>query len=307
MIIGYIKKERKLKNPFQGIEIRSFDNNYIITIQNEEKNRVKKKLVKHIRKLKIEAIVFSKELEGNFKNEICEMLENNIRIINGKKLMEYMEFDILTYILEKQQVNCKQEDIYIVFKKDSSLDLNFLKIFIENFRMTNIVTNEMERLKNVQDNLLEQDNILIAVSNNKKKALKRAKYILNINLTKEELEKYKIDRDAIIVNIKENVKLDNPSFNGINVNYFTIKVPDEYSEKFEEIGGKFDLVKMYESVLFKENFHKAKIEKIQERISRDGIKVDKIIGNNGEIREEEITKNTQKIHKQNLDKMRKLV
>lgn len=303
MIIGYIKKERKLKNPFQGIEIRSFDNNYIITIQNEEKNRVKKKLIKYIRKLKIEAIVFSKELEGNFKNEICEMLENNIRIINGKKLMEYMEFDILTYILEKQQANCKQEDIYIIFKKDSSLDLNFLKIFIENFRMTNVVTNDIERLKNVQDNLLEQDNILIAVSNNKKKALKRAKYILNINLTKEELEKYKINRDAIIVNIKENVKLDNPSFDGINVNYFKIKVPDEYNEKFEEIGENFEFAKMYESILFKEEVQKKKLENVQERIKKDEIRISEIIGNNGTISEKEL----QKIHKQNLDKTRKLV
>ena len=302
MIIGYIKKERKLKNPFQGIEIRSFDNNYIITIQNEEKNRVKKKLIKYIRKLKIEAIVFSKELEGSFKNEICEMLENNIRIINGKKLMEYMEFDILTYILEKQHANCKQEDIYIIFKKDSSLDLNFLKIFIENFRMTNVVTNDIERLKNVQDNLLEQDNILIAVSNNKKKALKRAKYILNINLTKEELEKYKINRDAIIVNIKENVKLDNPSFDGINVNYFKIKVPDEYNEKFEEIGENFEFAKMYESILFKEEVQKTKLENVQERIKKDEIRISEIIGNNGTISEKEL----QKIHKQNLDKTRKL-
>ena len=28
-------------------------------------------------------------------------------------LMEYMEFDILKYVLEKQQVNMKQEDVYI--------------------------------------------------------------------------------------------------------------------------------------------------------------------------------------------------
>ena len=67
----------------------------------------------------------------------------------------------------------KQEDIYIVFKREQGLDLNFLKRFIENFKTANIVTNDIERLKNVQDNLLENDGILIAVSNNKKKALKQ--------------------------------------------------------------------------------------------------------------------------------------
>ena len=303
MIIGYIKKERKTKKVFKGIEIRSFDNNYIITVYQEDSNRIKKKLIKYIRKLNIEAIVFSKELEGEFKNEIYNELEENIKIVNGKMLMEYMEFDILKYVLEKQQVNMKQEDVYILFKRDPRLDLNSLKIFIENFRMTNIVTNDIEKLRNVQENLLEKDNILIAVSNNKKKALKRAKYIININLTKEELEKYKINREAIIINIKEDVKYDNPSFDGINVSYFKIDVPDEFIEKFEEIGENFDLEKMYESILLKEDMQKKKLESVYERIKKDGVYVSGIIGNNGNISDKELLK----IHKVNLDKMRKLV
>ena len=83
------------------------------------------------------------------------------------------------HVLNKQKKNMKQEEIYIIFKKCSNLDLNFLKRFIEGFRIVNIVTNDLERLKNVQDNLLENDGILISVSNNKRKALKRAKYIFN--------------------------------------------------------------------------------------------------------------------------------
>lgn len=303
MVIGYIKKERKGNKIFRGIEIRSFDNNYVMTVYDEEKNSIKKKLVKYIRKLNIEAIVFSKELEGNFKNAICEILQSNVRIINGKTLMEYMEFDIIEYILKKQQANIKQEEIYIVFKKDSTLDLNFSKVFIENFRMTNIVTNDVERLKNIQENLMKNDNILISVSNNKKKALKRAKYILNINLTKGELEKYKISREAVIINVKEDVKYDNSAFDGININYFKIGLPDEYIEKFEEIGKNFDSVKMYESILLKNDIQKTKIENAYKRINKDGIVISAIIGNNDEISDEEL----QKINKLNLDKMHKLV
>lgn len=294
MVIGYIKKERKTKRKFRGIEIKSLDNNYIITIFDEEKNKIKRKLAKYIQKLNIEALVFSVELDGKFKSDVCDIIENNIRIINGRKLMEYMEFDIFKYILNKQKANIKQEDIYIVFKKDSDIDLNFLKEFIENFRLTNVVTNDIEKLKNVQENLLENDNILISVSNNKKKALKRAKYILNVNLTKEELEKYKINREAIIVNIKENVKYNSASFDGINISNFKIEVPDEFVEKFEEIGGKFDLVKLYESILFKNDIKKSKLENIYERIHNDNIKITELLGNNGIISENEL----QKIYKQ---------
>ena len=295
MIVAYIKEERLNKSffqNFQGIEIGFVDNNYIIAIHDKEKKSIQKRLVKKIYKLKIDAIVFSKELEGKFKDDICEQLklDDNIRVqmLNGKKLMEYMEFDIMKYILEKQKHNMKQEDIYIIFKKDNSLNLNFLIKFIENFRMTNVVTNDITRLKNVQDNLLNNENILISVSNNKKKALRRAKYVLNVNLTTEELGKYNINRNAVIINIRENVKYSSSGFEGVNVNYFDINVPDEFEEKFEQIGNDFDLVKLYESLLLAESFGEISTEKVYEKIVRDEISISKIIGVNGKISDEEL-------------------
>lgn len=295
MVIAYIKEER-LNNSFfqnfQGMEIGIVDNNYIIAIHDKDKKSIQKRLVKKIYKLKIDAIVFSKELEGKFKDDICEMLKLddniNVKMINGKKLMEYMEFDIMKYILEKQKHSMRQEDIYIIFKRDNSLNLNFLVRFIENFRMTNVVTNDIARLKNVQDNLLDNENILISVSNNKKKALRRAKYVLNVNLTTEELAKYNINRNAVIINIRENVKYSNPGFEGVNVNYFDIKVPDEFDEKFEQMGNNFDLVKLYESILIAENFGEASTEKVYEKIARDEIQVKNVIGINGRISDEEL-------------------
>lgn len=296
MIIGYIKEENLKNNIFSGIEIKRFDNNYILVIsrKKKDKDRIKKRLVKYIKKLEIDALVFSKELENDFKPSICEMLQDEkVRILNGKKVMEFMEFEIVKYVLDKQKVYMKQEEIYIIFKKSSLLDLNFLKRFIEKFRIVNIVTNDIERLKNVQDNLLENDGILISVSNNKRKALKRAKYILNINLSKDELEKYKINRDAIIINIGEDVRYNSPSFDGININYFNIKCPDEYMEKYEQIGNNFDLVQLYESTLLSDNMQKREIEDIYERIERDGIRITDVIGNNGKICDEELLQVTQ--------------
>ena len=279
MTIAYIKEEKKT-NFFQGVEIENFENNYVITIYDKKKNRVKNKLVKYINKFKIDTLVFSEDLK-EYKEEICKMMQDYIVVINGRKVMEFLQFDIMKYILEMQNKDIRQEEVYIIFKKDNSLDLNFLKIFIENFRMTNIVTNDLERLKNVQDNLLYNDNILISVSNNKKKALKRAKYILNVNLSKEELEKYRINREAIIVTIKEDVQYDDISFAGINVRYLEIEFPDEYLERFERLGTKFDNVKIYESVLLKERMDKRKMEEVHERIKNDGVRVTALIGNNG--------------------------
>ena len=304
MIIGYIKEEQSHNKLFKGIEIKKYYNNYIIIIHNKHKIKTRRKLIKISKKLKIDAMVFSKELEGNFKQDVLSMLKDSrMEILNGKYLMKLMQFDIVKYVLNKQNNNMRQEDIYVVFKKDEKLNLDYLKQFIENFRMVNIITNDVARFKNIQDNLLENDGILISVSNNKRKALKRAKYILNVNLSKDELEKYKINRDAIIINIQENVKYDDSNFDGINVNYFEIKVPDELQEKFEKIGGNFDDAILYESMLLSENIQKKKIEDATERISKDDICITSLIGNNGIIRDEELVK----INKMNLDKMRKLV
>ena len=229
--------------------------------------------------------------------------KTNVQILIGKKLMEFMEYEIVKYVLDKQNTNSKQEDVYIIFKKTDKLNLDFLKKFIENFRMVNIVTNDIEKLKRIQDNLLDDEGTLISVSNNKKKALKRAKYIVNINLNKEELNKYTVNRDAIIINIQENVKYDKTSFDGININYFDIQCPDEFVEIFEQIGENFDIVQMYESMIFRDNMHKTQLDNVYKRISEDGIQITGLIGNNGRITDEEL----QKIHKLNLDKIRKLV
>lgn len=293
MFIAYIE-EIENKKYFKKVDIRKFDNNYIIAINLKDEIKIKKKLIKYILKFKINALIFSKSLERKFESEFKEYIAQkniNIEIINGKKVMEFMQFDILQYIMEKQGTDMKQENIFIVFKNEKNLKLDFLTKFIENFRMTNIVTNEVAKFRNIQDNLLENENILISVSNNKRKALKRAKYILNINLKKEELEKYNINRNAIIINIRENIIFDNLNFDGININNINIKLPDELIEKFEVLKNKYDIKKIYESILLCENIRSMDVEKIYENIKKDEIGIEEIIGNNGIINDEELLKN----------------
>ena len=277
MSIGYIKKEKLNKNLFRKIDIQKYNENYIFTVDNIEKPKVQRRLAKYIKKLKVNVLVFSKELDGE------KILSKNLIILNGKRLMDFMKFEIVKYIIDKQNKDTKEENIYIILKKDSKLDLNFLQEFIENFRMTNIVTNDIERLKNIQENLLENDGVLISISNNKRKALRKAKYILNINLNKDELSRYNVNRNAIIINVQEFVKYDNTNFDGININYFEIKCSDDLQEKFEQIGEDFDFVKLYESMLISKN-----IQEIRKKIKKDGVCIAGVIGNNGKISDEEI-------------------
>lgn len=313
MNIGYIKKEvntykliDKIKYFFGIIKIEQFDEATVfkLTILKKEKKmeKITQRLLKKLRELKITHIIFSNEIESS---EIYVKIQqaahqNSIDIFNGRLLMRYMDYDILEYIMNLQKTNMKQEDIYFLIKKDSTLNLQFLSKFIEKCKTVNIVTNDIDRFKKIQEKLYKKENILIGVSNNKAKSLKRAQYILNINFEQKDIEKFKINRNAIIINFKNTITYKRNIFDGININYFEISLPDEYIERFEKINEfeEFDKEKLYEGMLIKRIEKKNREENkdiISSIIGKDGVKIVGLIGNNGKISKEEIIRNYQKV------------
>lgn len=317
--IGYIKKAdipvkiiERVKQFLGIIKKEQYDVGTVFKIPRNIKEKKQEKFIhkfiNELKKVKIDTVVFSEEIINSnlYEGIVDEICKVNKRIVNGKRLMQYMNFDIFEYILKIQKEPMNKQDVFFMIKKDNNMDLQFLEPYIENCKTVNIVTNDMERFKKVQDNLYEKEDILISVSNNKNKALKKAKYIFNVNMKKSEMKKYKIDRNAIIINLKENVKIDDTSFEGININYFQISIPDDYIEKYEVFckENEFDIVKIYESILLRKiQSQKAKSVMLSKTdlkkrknieadiIKKDNVKITGLIGNNGRIDENEIIKN----------------
>lgn len=310
MIVGYIKeknKSLKFLDRLKSIEITNYNNNYIISIYknlNKENNKNMSKIIKIIIKLlkmyKIDTIVFSNEVTKEFKEEFSKNLiinKFNITTLKGKRIMKYMDLEILNYIFEKQNIEKKNEEIYILIQQNKNYNINYksflnelkeyIKKYIYKFKIVNLISNDIRELKNIQDEIMEKENILISVSNNKRKALKRAKYILNINLNECELQKYTINRNAIIINLEQYIIFNKTSFNGININNIELDIPDEYIEQFEEIGENFNYTVLYESIILNLNGEKLK-NKVKERIKEDNIKIKYLIGNNGKISDVEL-------------------
>lgn len=323
MRVGYIKQEKiplkiidRIKYFLGMVVVREYEQGIVFQIPILEKekkmNKVLQNLQRQIQKVKVDTIVFSEDCIHSAIYFKMEAFLNNMgtNIVTGRNLMHYMNYEILQYILRIQETNMKQEDVFFLIKKDDSLDLQFLSRFVENCKTVNIVTNDIERFKKVQDNLYHKENILISVSNNKSKSLKRARYVLNVNMGQKELEKFKINRDAIIINFKESILYRNPTFNGININYFQIYMPDEYIEQLEPVNEleEFDTTRLYEAILFKkvENakkkiimLSKEELDKhknlVMDMIADDNIYVSGLIGNNGRIDESEFIQNYQKV------------
>lgn len=317
--IGYIKKAdipvkiiERVKQFLGIIKKEQYDVGTVYKIPRNIKEKKQEKFIQkfinELKKVKIDTVVFSEEIINSnlYEGIVDEICKVNKGIVNGKRLMQYMNFDIFEYILKIQKEPMNKQDVFFMIKKDNNMDLQFLEPYIENCKTVNIVTNDMERFKKVQDNLYEKEDILISVSNNKNKALKKAKYIFNVNMNKSEMKKYKIDRNAIIINLKENVKIDDTSFEGININYFQISIPDDYIEKYEIFckENEFDTVKIYEAILLRKiQSQKAKSVMLSKTdlkkrknieadiIKKDNVKITGLIGNNGRIDENEIIKN----------------
>lgn len=141
----------------------------------------------------------------------------------------------------------------------------------------NVITNHIEKIKKLEEYLYNEFGIMLNVSNNKNRSLLKSEVIINIDLPEELINKYKIYDNAIIVNVSDKINIQSKRFNGININYYKIQIPDEC--KLEEFPHEI----IYESYIYGRKY-----KEINEKIMKDKIEINKLIGNNGIITKSEI-------------------
>ena len=106
----------------------------------------------------------------------------------------------------------------------------------------------------------------------------KSQIILNIDFPNELINKYNINDDAIIVNIRGKIKINKKRFNGLNINEYEIDFREDKKNN-KALNNKFYLKDLYESELYK----KLKISEIREKIKRDKVIIKKLVLNNGEL------------------------
>ena len=134
---------------------------------------------------------------------------------------------------------------------------------------------------------MRRSGILIAVSNNKRKALKDAKIIINLDFNNKEINQYRINENAIIINCIQK-KLDLHCFNGIIINDIEIMI--EKKEQYELLYNEFLHKQIYRSFI---------TDSVQKNRCTDAIKyqITNLIGINGKIDEKEIINLSKNIDK----------
>lgn len=267
---------------FENKRIYIFPRNKLYNIAKTEK--MIDKLAKKLDENQIDNIIICKELNKNdkFKNIIYS---KNLNILDGKWLYNFLLYDILIYILMLNGLEIENQEIHILMNDTSDINLDNIIKFAQICKRVNIITNNPSRFKNIENNLYADYGITLSISNNKKKSLSKAKIILNIDFPEEIINKYIIYRKAIIVNVRDEIKIYSKAFEGINIIDYQI----ELNKKYKELLKKYNLYEdfennvLYESVIYR----KDNIQNIIEQIKNDDIKIINLFGKRGIIEAEE--------------------
>lgn len=220
-------------------------------------------------------IVLSKEMykEQKYVNYLNTY---GLEIQDGKWLFEILLPEITKYIINKKKI--EKVNISIMINDLTDIELENIKVLARKYKSINIVTNHIEKFKNLEKQLQENEGIIITITNNKKKSLTKSQIILNIDFPRELINKYNMQDEAIIVNMKGNVKINKKRFNGLNINDYEIDFRDDKKNN-KALNNHFYLKDLYESELYK----KQKISEIREKIKNDKVIIKKLILNNGEL------------------------
>lgn len=219
-------------------------------------------------------IVLSKEMKEEEKY-INYLNTYGMEISEGRWLFEILLTDIVKYITEKQKI--EKANISILINDLTDIEFNNIKILAQKYNMINIVTNHIEKFRKLE-NQLKEEGIIITITNNKKKSLMKSNIIVNVDFPKELINKYSLNENACIINLKKIVKITQKRFNGLTVNDYEIVFRNDVcNEKF--FNGKYEIKDLYEAGMYK----KSPFIELREKIKKDGVKINKLFLNNGEL------------------------
>ena len=248
-------------------------------IKEKKTIKIAKKIDKLLKKTNSNKIVLSKEIQ---KKEVINNLLYTMgyNIPDGKWLFEGLSLIVLDYIIQKYSLVKEECNISILVNDLSDDTLQNIKKIAQEYKSLNIVTNHIEKFKKIENDIMEELGLLITITNNKKKSLIKSSIILNIDFPNELINKYNINDEAIIINIRGNIKIHKKRFNGIIINDYDINVKQDILEN--DIGVGYN--KYYKKQIYEANFYKNMPYKdFYNIIKRDKIEICKLITLNGEI------------------------
>lgn len=279
----YIEKNDKPTWIEKIIPIIKVENNTIKLPYKENINQNKiEKLAQKTKKVleknsTSQKVVLSKEIQK--ENVYINYLNTyGLKIQDGRWLFEILITDIIEYIINKKKLETSKLKISMLINDITDFEIENIKLLAKKYKNLNIVTNHIEKIKKIEEELLEKEGIMITVTNNRKKSLVKSDIIYNVDFPEEILNKYVITDDAIIINLRGKMKIKKKRFNGIIINNYEINLRDDKKNE-KMISKKYYFRDIYQAELYQ----KQGFNNLKEKVKKDNVRVSKLFLSNGEI------------------------
>lgn len=273
----YIQEVDKPNFIFNLLNVIRLQDNKIILPVNDEKISQKKseklarKTKKVLDKANCKKVIISKKLQQQ-EQYMNYLYTYQCEIVDGKWLFEVLSEKVLDYVVNKKGLKKQEIQLSILVNDLSDIMLNIIKILATQYKKINIVTNHIEKFRKIEEKMLSKDGIMMIVTNNKKKSLSKSQLILNVDFPSELINKYNIYEEAIIINIRQNTKINKKRFNGININDYEVEFENLEEFYFNE-KNKFYNRDIYEAQLY----NKQPFENIMRKINRDKLEIKQLV------------------------------
>ena len=215
------------------------ENYYITKLNDKSKNKV----IGMLKRDKIDFIIEEKGIGLNYPT------------LKGNFALKYMLPEVIQYCFKL--IHPKIEEVFICANTFSNENVQIIKDLSSYVKVVNIISENSRYL--ILEKQLENEGIYITINNNKRKSLKIANVVINLDF--KDFKGYTTNRNMIIVDLSSNMKISK-GFDGIYIKGIKIgtdkvmRVFGEYEnfEKDELIEAemlkinKYDLVRKYISM-----------------------------------------------------------
>lgn len=199
--------------------------------------------------------------------------------VEDKLLMRELVMEIFEYIFDTGKKCINLENVYIFVNEYNKMNADLIELMASKFKTVNIITEKLRYYRRLEEKLYDSG-ILITVSNNKRKGARYANYIVNIDYAKEKFEEYRINMEAVIVNLTQEQEFFKNGFRGKIINDMKIEVDKDSIDYIMEFYGNFDEKRYVENCI-------KKGQKIDDVFKQYNVKISGLIGVRGVLHKSE--------------------
>lgn len=234
----------------------------------------------------IKLVCLSQELLGN--SEFVEFIKGqSIEILKGKWLFDYLILKSIEHIVQNKKEELESQNISIFTNDITDIMVYNIIELADKVKILNIVTLRPEKFKTLKKKLFNEKEIVLNINN--KKELLKSDIVINYDFNEQTVNKYTLSKKCCIINLKNEIKINSKTFEGINIYSYKIEIPNKYLKEYMFLKD-FNEEILYESFIYK----RTSAKNIVNEINNDGVYISFLEDKNGKIKKSDYAKMSKK-------------